>query len=39
MTKQTISVGTSANDGTGDTLRDAFIKTVDSINMTVDRTI
>ena len=27
MTKQTISVGTYANDGTGDTLRDAFIKT------------
>jgi hypothetical protein len=27
MAKQTINVGTSANDGTGDQLRDAFIKT------------
>lgn len=30
MAKQTINVGTSANDGTGDPLRDAFIKTNDN---------
>jgi hypothetical protein len=27
MTQQVINVGTTANDGTGDALRDAFIKT------------
>lgn len=30
MAKQTIGVGTSANDGTGDNLRDAFIKVNDN---------
>ena len=30
MAKQTINVGTTANDGTGDTLRDAFDKANDN---------
>lgn len=30
MAKQTINVGTTANDGTGDTLRDSFIKVNDN---------
>lgn len=32
MAKQTINVGTSANDGTGDPLRDAFIKCNDNFD-------
>jgi hypothetical protein len=30
MAQQTISIGTTANDGTGDTLRDAFDKANDN---------
>jgi hypothetical protein len=30
MAKQTINVGTTANDGTGDTLRDSFVKVNDN---------
>jgi hypothetical protein len=30
MAKQTINVGTAPNDGTGDTLRDSFVKTNDN---------
>jgi len=30
MAKQTINTGTTANDGTGDDLRDAFIKVNDN---------
>ena len=32
MAKQTINVGTSPNDGTGDPLRDSFIKVNDNFN-------
>ena len=32
MAKQTIGIGTSANDGTGDPLRDAFDKVNDNFN-------
>ena len=32
MTKQTINIGTVPNDGTGDTLRDAFDKTNDNFD-------
>lgn len=32
MAIQTINIGTSANDGTGDNLRNAFIKTEDNFN-------
>ena len=32
MAKQTINVGTVANDGTGDNLRDSFIKTNDNFS-------
>ncbi len=36
MAKQTINVGTSANDGTGDPLRSAFIKTNDNFTELYD---
>lgn len=36
MTKQTIDVGTGPNDGTGDTVRDAFIKTNDNFTELYD---
>jgi hypothetical protein len=32
VAKQTIGIGTSANDGTGDPLRDAFDKVNDNFN-------
>lgn len=32
MSKQTIGIGSAANDGTGDTLRDAFDKVNDNFN-------
>lgn len=36
MAKQTINVGTTANDGTGDTLRDSFIKVNDNFTEVYD---
>lgn len=37
MAKQTINIGTVANDGTGDALRDAFDKTNDNFTELYDR--
>lgn len=39
MAKQAIGIGTVANDGTGDTLRDAFDKVNDNFNELYDRLI
>lgn len=39
MAKQTINVGTSANDGTGDPLRDAFIKTNDNFTELYNKSV
>lgn len=38
MAKQTINIGSSANDGTGDPLRDAFDKANDNFTELYDRT-
>lgn len=39
MAKQTINVGTTANDGTGDTLRDSFVKVNENFTEVYDKKV